>query len=168
MFCKKSFPRNFAKSAGKHLCQRLFFYKVAWPKSQNLATLSRKVSLALVFSCKFCEISKNTFFHRTPPMAASESSYFPKLVLKNFFFFSKPISWSVQPCFIFLQVILKDFAEIVNHTNICYMQDLLMASYSSLKLLLKRWRWSSFFKKASGYLYENFIKGGVRTLSRMV
>ena len=25
-----------------------------------------------MFSCEFCEISKNTFFHRTPPVAASE------------------------------------------------------------------------------------------------
>ena len=23
-------------------------------------------------TCEFCEISKNTFFHRTPPVAASE------------------------------------------------------------------------------------------------
>ena len=30
------------------------------------------LSLAQVFSCEFCEISKNTFFHRTPLMAASE------------------------------------------------------------------------------------------------
>ena len=26
----------------------------------------KKESLAQVFSCEFCEISKNTFFHRTP------------------------------------------------------------------------------------------------------
>ena len=25
-----------------------------------------------MFSCEFCEISKNTFLHRTPPVAASE------------------------------------------------------------------------------------------------
>ena len=29
-------------------------------------------SLAQVFSCEFCNISKNTFYHRTPPVAASE------------------------------------------------------------------------------------------------
>ena len=27
--------------------------------------------LAQVFSCEFCEISENTFFHRTPLVAAS-------------------------------------------------------------------------------------------------
>ena len=31
-----------------------------------------KETLAQVFSCEFCEISKNTFFYRTPPVAASE------------------------------------------------------------------------------------------------
>ena len=32
-----------------------------------------KETLALVFSCEFCEISKNTFFYKTPPVAASVS-----------------------------------------------------------------------------------------------
>ena len=43
---KKGVLRNFAKFTGKHLRQSLFF---------------NKVTLARVFSCKFCEISKNTF-----------------------------------------------------------------------------------------------------------
>ena len=45
VFCKKDFPRNFPKFTGKHLCQRPFFNKV--------------------------EIVKNTYFYRTPPVAAS-------------------------------------------------------------------------------------------------
>ena len=49
VFCKKGVLRNFAKFTGKHLCQSLFFNKVAG-----------------------LEISKNTFFHRTPLVAASE------------------------------------------------------------------------------------------------
>ena len=32
----------------------------------------KKETLAQVFSCEFCEISKNTFFHRIPPAAVSE------------------------------------------------------------------------------------------------
>ena len=32
----------------------------------------KKETLAQVFSCEFCEISKNTFSHRTPPVAASD------------------------------------------------------------------------------------------------
>ena len=36
----------------------------------------KKESLAQVFSCEFCEISKNIFFYRTPPVAASDSFNF--------------------------------------------------------------------------------------------
>ena len=36
-----------------------------------------KETLAQVFSCEFCEISKNTFCYRTPPVAASNQSKCP-------------------------------------------------------------------------------------------
>ena len=36
----------------------------------------KKKSLAQVFSCEFCEISKNTFFYRIPPVAASVITLF--------------------------------------------------------------------------------------------
>ena len=45
---RKGVLRNFAKFTGKHLCQGLYFVKI--------------VALAQVFFCKFCKISKNTFF----------------------------------------------------------------------------------------------------------
>ena len=32
----------------------------------------KKETLAQVFSCEFCEISKNTFYYRTPLVAASD------------------------------------------------------------------------------------------------
>ena len=55
---RKGVFRNFAKFTGKHLCQSLFFNKVA-----GLAcNFIKKETLAQVFSCEFCEISKNTFF----------------------------------------------------------------------------------------------------------
>ena len=63
VFCKKGVLENVAKFTGKHLCQILFFNKVA-------------ETLAQVFSCELCEIFKNTFFHRTPPVAASSLIYF--------------------------------------------------------------------------------------------
>ena len=56
---------NFAKFTGKCLCQNLFFNKVA-----GLRLFIKKETLVQVFSCKFCEISKNTFL-RTAPVAAS-------------------------------------------------------------------------------------------------
>ena len=68
VFCKKVVLRNFAKFAGKHLCQNLFLIKFqAWGLQLYL-----KKTLALVFSCEFCEISNNTFSYRTPPVAAFE------------------------------------------------------------------------------------------------
>ena len=70
VFCKKGVVRNFAKFTGKHPYQRFFFNKVA-----DLYNFIRKETQAQVFSCKFCEISKSTFFYRTPPAAASAWRY---------------------------------------------------------------------------------------------
>ena len=36
---------------------------------------AKKETLTQVFSCEFCEISKNNFFNRTPLVAASENRY---------------------------------------------------------------------------------------------
>ena len=82
VFCKKSVLKNFAKFTGKHLCQSILLIKLQaselTKKQQNNvvllfllltlkpATLLKK-RLAQVFSCEFCEFSKNTFFYRTPP-----------------------------------------------------------------------------------------------------
>ena len=55
VFYKKGVLRNFAKFTGKQLCQSLFI---------------KKETLAQVFSCEFCKISKHTFSYRTPPVAA--------------------------------------------------------------------------------------------------
>ena len=54
-------PRNFAKFTAKHLCQSLFFNKVS-----GACNFIKKETLAQVFSCEFCEISKNTFCWRIP------------------------------------------------------------------------------------------------------
>ena len=40
----------------------------------RVSFLIKKETLAQVFSCEFCEISKNTFSHTTPPVAASVCS----------------------------------------------------------------------------------------------
>ena len=65
---KKGVLTNFAKFTGKHLCQGLFFNRVAGLsfviKLHRPATLLKK-TLAKAFSCEFYEISKNSFFYRT-------------------------------------------------------------------------------------------------------
>ena len=68
VFCEKGVLRNFAKFTGKHLCQGLFFNKVA-----GVCNFIKKEALAQVFSCEFREISKNTFFHSTPLVVAPET-----------------------------------------------------------------------------------------------
>ena len=68
VFYKKVVLRNFAKLKGKHLCQSLFLIKL----QAEAYNFIKKETLAQVFSCEFCEISKNTFFYRTPPVAASQ------------------------------------------------------------------------------------------------
>ena len=59
VFYKKSVLRNFTKFTGKHLCEGLFFNKVA---SLRPATLLKKKTLVQMFTCEFCETSKNIFF----------------------------------------------------------------------------------------------------------
>ena len=51
--------------------QRCFVKKVFLEISPNACNFIKKETLAQVFSCEFCEISKNTFFRRTPLVAAS-------------------------------------------------------------------------------------------------
>ena len=50
--------RNFAKFSRKHLCQSLYFSKVAGQSGTGV-------------SCEFCEISRNMFSYKTPPLVAS-------------------------------------------------------------------------------------------------
>ena len=52
---RKGALRNFAKFAGKHLCQSLFFNKF---EGLMPATLFKKETLVQVFSYEFCEISE--------------------------------------------------------------------------------------------------------------
>ena len=40
--------------------------KTPVPESPEVCNFIKKETLAQVFSCEFCEISKNTFFFRTP------------------------------------------------------------------------------------------------------
>ena len=58
------------------LCWNFVMIKIADKPWQIIglrpATLSRKKTLAQVFSCEICEIYKNTFYYRTPLVAASD------------------------------------------------------------------------------------------------
>ena len=66
VFYKKDVLKKFAKFIGIHLCQNLFFNKVA-----GLRPATKKEILAQVFSCEFSKIYKNTFFREHLWMTAS-------------------------------------------------------------------------------------------------
>ena len=80
VFCKKDVLRNITKFTGKHLCQSLIFNKVADFKNETLAQ---------VFSCEFCKISKNTIFYRVPLVAASRHKVTIWFAIKSTHAFSK-------------------------------------------------------------------------------
>ena len=67
VFCKKDVFKNFAKFAWKQLRQSLFFNKVACLRP---VTLLKKRLWHRCFPMNFSEISKSTFSHWTPPVAA--------------------------------------------------------------------------------------------------
>ena len=55
VLCKKGVHKHFAKFTRKHLCQSLFFNKVA-------ELMSEALFKKRFWHCEFCEIFKTTFF----------------------------------------------------------------------------------------------------------
>ena len=64
--------KSFANFTRKHLCWRSLFNKTAGLKAWNFI---KKRLQHKFFSVKFAKLFKNTFFYRTPPVAASEIKY---------------------------------------------------------------------------------------------
>ena len=50
-----------------------------------IKTVSQNYRINTVFSCEFCEIFKNTFFCRTPPVATSVSLYVLLVKISEYF-----------------------------------------------------------------------------------
>ena len=50
-----------------------------------------KESVAQVFSCEFCKISKNTFFYQTPPVAASPLDIGKNSLFSQLHFFTRDV-----------------------------------------------------------------------------
>ena len=68
MFYKQGVLKNIIKFTGKHLCQSLFFNKVA---GDAAPTLLKKRLWRRCFLCEFCEIFKNTYLKEHPWTNAS-------------------------------------------------------------------------------------------------
>ena len=69
MLFKIDVLKNFAIFTGKHQCWSLFLIKFLINYQ-----LYCKETPTQVFFCEICQIIKNTFFYRTPPVAASEQT----------------------------------------------------------------------------------------------
>ena len=61
------------RSSHQRCSVKKMFLKISQNSPENTCACNfiTKETLAQVFFCKFCEISKNTFSYRTPPVAAS-------------------------------------------------------------------------------------------------
>ena len=66
MFFKVGVLKSYAIFTGKHLRWSHF-----WIKFQSFRPATLKVAPRKVLFCEYCKIFKNSFFHRTPPVAAS-------------------------------------------------------------------------------------------------
>ena len=100
MFGKKGVLKNFTKFTTKHLYQSLFFNKV-------------EETLAQVFSCEFCESSKNTFFYRTPPVAAYPNrGYLHCAILKALHAFQEKRDLKSRDMQFFLQNVSNEIFKI--------------------------------------------------------
>ena len=82
VFCKKGVLRNFTKFTVKHMCQSLFFNKVAGLRP---ATLLKKRLWHRCFPVNFVKFLRTFFFHRTPLVAAFAFNIYEMKSSKNTF-----------------------------------------------------------------------------------
>ena len=64
------FPRDFSEAVARRCSVKKMFLEISQNSQENnCARVSLLIKLQA--SCEFCELSKNTFSYRTPPVAAS-------------------------------------------------------------------------------------------------
>ena len=91
---RTSRSQMFFKVGVRNICRKTPALGLFFKKFQSFRPATLKETPAKVFSCEYCKIFKNSFFHRTLPVAASALyHYFSKLLLK------RPLNYSKQrPC----------------------------------------------------------------------
>ena len=85
VFCKQSVLRNFAKFTGKHLCQRLFFNKVAGLRPVTLLKKSLWHRCFHVNFAKFLRAHFSTEHHHGVAFGKSERPMHVTLQKRDFF-----------------------------------------------------------------------------------
>ena len=132
-FCKKGVLRNFANFIGKHLCQSFLIKMQA-----QACNFIKKETLARVFSCEVCKISKNIYFHRTPLVTVSifPRCYVAKQFLEITYFtdilslekFSKNLHGNLKLIFL--------FSTLFVHFKIGYRQSLYYSTQNFFLLFM--------------------------------
>ena len=109
-FCKKVVLKSFAKFTGKHLCQILFFHKVASPgRSPSSSPLLKKRLWHRCFPVNFLK------FLRAPFLLTSSGGCFSKWLLLGLF---KPPSVHDVT---FLEQMKLALNNCINHMNILFL-----------------------------------------------
>ena len=134
------------------LCYKWSLWKVQKPQA---CTFTKRETLAQVFSCEFCEISKNTFFQGTPPVAASECS------LSQVFWtnFCKPNIETLQNKFTWKNLKFWEMLDLktpINSSEKNWLKNIFSATIISLvtSAITQRWSVKKLFLKIS----QNFQK----------
>ena len=100
MFDKKGARKYFTKFTTNHLYESLFFNKV-------------EETVVHVFSCEFCEISKNTFFYRTPVVVGFPNrGYLHGAILKDLHAFQEKRDLKSRYMQFFLQIVPNEVFKI--------------------------------------------------------
>ena len=119
----------------------------------------KKETLTQVFSCEFCEVFKNTFFHRTPPAASvyemqhrSEMGYSRNMIWKKMFMrlpeFRMQNFYLTKPYKVLSSIQQKLGNHRSNHRRL-----------SIKKGVLKNFRSATLFKKESNTTLFQWILG---------
>ena len=119
---KKAFL-EISKNSQKNTC--LFFNKVA---GLRVATLSKKSLWHGCFPVNFCEVSKNTFSYRTPPVAASETlpNKWPIEAAARMCSSKKVFVKNSQISQVFSREICEMFTFSQNNSSGCFLTQLLL------------------------------------------
>ena len=97
VYKQKVVLKTFANFTRKHLCQSLFFKQSYKPQP-----------------CEFCEISRNTFFHRTPLLAASQLLMTSQTSMR-----SQLLASLLQASILHNILLIHTWKELIKKVNIC-------------------------------------------------
>ena len=102
--------------------------------SHEACNFIKKETLTQVFSCEFCEISKNSFFHRTPLIAAPGVSIMSFLLLRLYRLVKKYMSLSNGRWLIWSALLMKCIQHLYRNRLLAWLSLKQWSKYSLCKI----------------------------------